>query len=192
MNWLSYQRLDIRIINPGSLILLIGSQRQSIRDFLRSHEADVEKTLILDNIDYHGSYMHSSTINMFSTFYGAFLQNMTDLPNNSMIVLDASLIPVAFYPQLQEMLTNRKNKNHTIFLIFGQASMIGTWLADMADYSFIHRITSNDQAFRLFGRFFPDMHEFVYGVETYAKYYEALVIDNVNKRALWYRPQAYS
>ncbi len=193
MNWLSYPRIDMKTIPPYSSMIMVGSQRQGIRDAIRCIDPPIQRTLILDNIDYHGSYSHPyDTHDMYAHFHHAFLQQINTLPPDSLIVMDTSLLPRDFLQgPLLQLLTERHARKYTLILIFAQIFSIPPNIAQNIDYAFLHRVSSNDIAFQLFGRFFPDMQEFLYGVEQYAKYYEALVIDNLHQRALWYRPSHF-
>jgi hypothetical protein len=189
MNWLSYQRLDVKSIEPYSNIIIVGSQRQSIRDIIRCIEPSPQRCLILDNLDYHGTYLHDyDPHDMCAHFHPAFLQRIASLPPNSILVLDMSLFPKDAYQHITDIIHMRQQQKITLILLYSQTYMIPPNIADSADYAFLHRITSHDQAFRLFGRFFPDIQEFLYAIEQYAKYYEALFIDNKQQKALWYRP----
>lgn len=194
MNWLSYSRIDMKTLIPYSSMIIVGSQRQSIRDTIRCIEPPIQRTLILDNMDYHGTYIHTHNPleDLYAHYHPSFLQKIQNLPPDSMIVMDISLLPRDFVQNhLPLILSQRKERKWTIALIFSQMLSIPSWIAQSCDYAFLHRVTSNDQAFRLFGRFFPDMQEFLYGVEQYAKYYEALVIDHIHQRAHWYRPSHF-
>ncbi len=192
MNWLSYQRLHISKIAPHSFITMVGTQRQSLKEIIRGYEPRFERVLVLDSVDPTG-ILTASPVQHDASFYSSsftneFFSKCNELPQNSLVVVEFSLLPTEAQPVLREWLTKRRDLGLTFFIMFPQTYSVPLWVAEETEYVMLHRVTGNEQAYRLFGTFFPDILEFCYAIEQYAKFYECLVIDNILQKAWWFRP----
>lgn len=185
MNWLSYQRFHTSHLIPHAFITVIGTQRQSVKEIIRTHEPRFQKILMLDSLD---PPQPCDPAFYFQSYCSAFTERLQELPTNSAVIIDYSILPKERVSELEEWLLTRKERGLTFFVIFPQTYMVPFWVSDQTDYAILHRITGGDQAYRLFGQFFPDIQEFIYAIEQYAKFYESLVIDNVKQKAWWFRP----
>jgi hypothetical protein len=186
MNWLSYQRFRTSNLTPNAFVTIVGTQRQSVKEIIRSHEPKYSKVLVLDALDTLG--ILTNTNDCFTMYSPAFFDVLSQLPSHSAVVIDFTLLPKEVLPQFQELSEKRNDMNLTFFVMFSQPYMIPFWVAEQTDFAILYRVNGNDHVFLMFGHFFPDMSEFAYALEQYAKFYECLVIDNTRKKAWWYRP----